>query len=135
VLQNTSVENKGLHYGWLVVFGGFLTQIILLISIQTLPLVLAQIEGTLKITHAQAGSITSFFGLCYAGFSFFWGYLADKIGTRKTLTIAGILTSIMLILFGSTVDRTLMPFSSFSQGNEKYSFSRLKQQYCPLSLN
>jgi sugar phosphate permease len=104
VLQNTSVENKGFHYGWIVVFGGFLTQIILLISIQTLPLVLAQIEGTLKITHAQAGSITSFFGLCYAGFSFFWGYLADKIGTRKTLTIAGILTSIMLILFGSTVD-------------------------------
>ncbi len=104
MLQNSTVNHNGAHYGWMVVFGGFLTQIILLISIQTLPLVLVQIEGTLKIAHAQAGTITSFFGLFYAGFSFFWGYLADKIGARKTLTIAGIVTSVMLILFGSTVD-------------------------------
>jgi sugar phosphate permease len=99
-----TVNNKGLHYGWMVVLGGFLTQVILLISIQTLPLVLVQIEETLKISHAAAGTITSFFGICYAGFSFFWGFLADKIGTRKTLTIAGLVTSVMLIAFGSTVD-------------------------------
>lgn len=105
MLQNTSInDNKGPHYGWMVVLGGFLTQIILLIAIQTLPLVLVQIEETLKISHAAAGTITSFFGLCYAGFSFFWGFLADKIGTRKTLTIAGFLTSIMLIVFGSAAD-------------------------------
>ncbi len=104
MLQNSTANNNGPHYGWLVVFGGFLTQIILLISIQTLPLVLVQIEATLKISHAQAGTITSFFGLCYAGFSFFWGYLADKIGTRKALAISGIITSVMLIIFGSTVD-------------------------------
>ncbi|HWQ75134.1 MAG TPA: MFS transporter [Syntrophomonas sp.] len=104
MLQNNSVPGKGLHYGWMIVLGGFLTQVILLISIQTLPLVLAQIEETLKVTHAQAGTITSFFGLCYAGFSFLWGYLADKIGNRKTLTISGVLTSVMLILFGATVD-------------------------------
>ncbi len=104
MLQNSTAENKGFHYGWMVVFGGFLTQIILLITIQTLPLVLVQIEESLKISHAAAGTITSFFGLCYAGFSFFWGFLADKIGARKTLTIAGLLTSIMLIVFGSAAD-------------------------------
>lgn len=104
MIQTDLQKKQRLHYGWIIVFGGFLTQIILLISLQTLPIVLDEIKGSLNIDNASAGTITSVFGLCYAGFSFFWGFLADKIGTRKTLTIAGLLSALMLILFGVAAD-------------------------------
>lgn len=104
MIQTDYEKKQRMHYGWAVVFGGFLTQIILLISLQTLPIVLAEIKTSLSLDNASAGTITSVFGLCYAGFSFFWGFLSDKIGTRKTLTIAGLLSAVMLILFGLTAD-------------------------------
>lgn len=104
MIQLNKVENKRMHYGWFIVFGGFLSQIILLISLQTLPIVLQEIKATLSLDNASAGMIVSVYGLCYAGFSFFWGALSDKIGTRKTLTIAGFLSSVMLLAFGLVTD-------------------------------
>ncbi len=104
MIQTDYQQKRRMHYGWVVVFGGFLTQIILLISLQALPIILTDIKASLNLDNASAGTITSVFGLCYAGFSFFWGFLADKIGTRKTLTIAGLLSALMLILFGLIAD-------------------------------
>lgn len=104
--SDLSVENRnsGFHYGWIIVIAGFLTQVILLISLQTLPLVLPEIEKALGIAHTAAGTIVSVFGLCYAGFSFFWGYLSDRIGSRATITIAGLVASVMLVIFGLTAN-------------------------------
>lgn len=102
--ENAYTKNSGFHYGWIIVLGGFLTQVVLLIAIQTLPIVLPNIEETLGIAHAAAGTIVSVFGLCYAGFSFFWGFLSDKVGTRTAITLAGLVASLMLVAFGLTAD-------------------------------
>lgn len=93
-----------MHYGWWVVVGGFTTQFILIITMQSLPICLSMIEVTLGVTHAQAGTIVSVFGLCYAGFSVLWGYWADKIGVRLTITLAGLVSSLALIIFGFKVN-------------------------------
>lgn len=104
MVNKTNVEasapGAGLHYGWIVVAGGFLTQVILLICLQTLPIVLPDIEKTLGIAHAAAGTIVSVFGLCYAGFSFFWGFMSDKIGARNAISLAGLIASVMVFIFG-----------------------------------
>lgn len=89
-----------LHYGYVVVGAGFLTQVILLISMRSLSIALVNIQETLQITYAQVGLISSYFGLVYAGAAFFWGWLADRIGPRLALTGAGACASIGLLLFG-----------------------------------
>lgn len=96
---NTNIENR-MHYGWMVAFGGFLTQIILMISLQTLPIIMAQVKVGLHLTNASAGTIMSVFGLTYAGCSFIWGYIADRFGARIAVTAAGVISALMVILFG-----------------------------------
>lgn len=95
-----SPKRGGLHYGYIVVAAGFLTQVILLMSQRSLSIALVSIQETLKITYAQVGLISSYFGLVYAGAAFFWGWLADRIGPRLALTAAGACASVGLFFFG-----------------------------------
>ncbi len=92
------------HYGFIVVAGAFLTQFVLMICLQGLPLNLAQVEKSLGITHAAAGSITGTFGACYAVCAIFWGWIADKFGPRIAMTIASVVAGVAMIVFGNAVD-------------------------------
>lgn len=93
-----------MHYGWAVVFGGFLTQIILMCGVQFVPIQLASIAKGLELNNASAGTIISVFGLFYAGCSFFWGYCADKFGARIAVSLSGLVLGIFVIAFGQMAD-------------------------------
>ncbi|WP_165062868.1 nitrate/nitrite transporter [Adlercreutzia sp. ZJ154] len=94
-------SSKGkFHYAFIICLAGFLTQFIVL-GCQRLPaLSLELIRGTLNISYAEVGLITSWFTVFYAGASFIWGGLADRIGAKKTLTLASAFAAIGTILFG-----------------------------------
>lgn len=100
-------SKSSLHYGWLVVFGGFLTQIILMCGVQFVPILMAPIKQSLELSNTSAGTIVSVFGLCYAGCSFIWGYLADRAGARTAVSLAGLVLGIAVILFGLLADSFL----------------------------
>lgn len=97
-------SKNSLHYGWIVVFGGFLTQIILMCGVQFVPILMAPIKETLSLSNTSAGTIVSVFGLCYAGCSFIWGFLADKAGARTSVSLAGLVLGIGVMLFGLFAD-------------------------------
>jgi sugar phosphate permease len=99
-----NAQKSAMHYGWAVVFGGLLTQIVLMCGVQFVPIQLAQIAKGLELNNASAGTIISVFGLFYAGCSFFWGYCADKFGARIAVSMAGLILGIFVIIFGLAAD-------------------------------
>lgn len=100
-IEDTVPKKKGgLHYAFVICLGGFLTQMIVL-SCQRLPAIsLEPVRQTLGVNYAEVGLITSVFMVFYAGLSFAWGILADKIGTRWSITAACGLSAVGAILFG-----------------------------------
>lgn len=103
-MVNSTSQKTAMHYGWAVVFGALLTQIVLMCGVQFVPIQMAAIAEGLQLTNAQAGSIMSVFGLFYAGCSFVWGYCADKFGARTAVSIAGLILGIGVIGFGMVAD-------------------------------
>ncbi len=102
-------KSGGLHYAFVICLGGFLTQFIVL-STQRLPAIsLESIRQTLGVSYAEVGLITSIFMVFYAGLSFMWGMLADKIGTRKSIFAACALAAAGAILFGFFAPMGLIP--------------------------
>ncbi len=97
----TNAQKTAMHYGWMIVLGGFFTQIALMISIQFVPIQLGSIAKDLSLNNAQAGSIISTFGLFFAGCSFIWGYVADKFGPRVAISLSGLILSVFVIVFGT----------------------------------
>ncbi|MCL1846658.1 MAG: MFS transporter [Coriobacteriia bacterium] len=93
-------KKKKLHYGYIIVVAGFLTQVILVSSQHSLGLTLVDIQETLGVSFAEVGLLSSYYGLVYAGAAFIWGWLSDRFGPRKSLTCSGALASIGLFLFG-----------------------------------
>ena len=69
-----------------------------------LPLI---IQGT-KLSYAEASFVTSLFFVAYALSQLFWGYLADCIGSPKTVCIGGLLVALSNFLFGES--RVLLQF-------------------------
>lgn len=93
-------KRSGLHYAFVICLGGFLTQFIVL-SAQRLPAIsLESIRQALGASYSEIGLITSVYMVFYAGLSFAWGMLADKIGTRKAIVAACSLAAVGAILFG-----------------------------------
>lgn len=98
-----------LHYAFIICLGGFLTQFIVL-SAQRLPAIsLESIRTALDVSYADVGLITSVYMVFYAGLSFAWGMLADKIGTRRAIVAACALAAIGAIAFGFLAPLGLMP--------------------------
>lgn len=102
-------KKKVLHYAFVICLGGFLTQFIVL-SAQRLPAIsLESIRQALDVGYAEIGLVTSVYMIFYAGLSFAWGMLADKIGTRKAIVAACSLAAIGAILFGLCAPLGLIP--------------------------
>lgn len=94
------VRKGKFHYAYIICLAGFLTQFIVL-GCQRLPaLSLELIRSTLDISYAEVGLITSWYTVFYAGASFVWGGLADRIGAKRTLTLAAGFAALGTILFG-----------------------------------
>jgi sugar phosphate permease len=91
---------KRIHYGFIIILAGFLTQFVLLCAQRMPALTLEPIRQTLGINYTEIGLITSWFTVFYAGSAFIWGYLNDALGAKKTLGLASLITSAGLIVFG-----------------------------------
>jgi sugar phosphate permease len=78
-----------------------------------LPLVLVEIERSLKISNADIGSISAMYGFLFIAGSISWGLLADKIGLRKSLMIGCLILSIGIIGMG-TINSTIMGMLFYS---------------------
>lgn len=110
-VEDTMSKKGGgkLHYAFIICLGGFLTQFIVL-SAQRLPAIsLESIRAALDVSYADVGLITSIYMIFYAGLSFAWGMLADKIGTRKAIVAACSLAAIGAITFGFLAPTGLIP--------------------------
>lgn len=109
-VEDTMPKKGGkLHYAFIICLGGFLTQFIVL-SAQRLPAIsLESIRQALDVSYADVGLITSVYMIFYAGLSFAWGMLADKIGTRNAITLACALSAVGAIAFGFLAPFGLLP--------------------------
>ena len=99
-----SGKTRKTHYGWIIVLGGFLAHAIMMIAIQLVPLQLAPISESLSLSNTEASYMISVYGATSGLAAFFWGILADKIGVRKTITMAGATVGVFAILFGLAAD-------------------------------
>ena len=93
-------RKKGLHYGYVIVITGFLTQGLSIASQRNLSLSMIDVAQGLGVTLGEVGLISSAFGLTAVVAGLFWGWMADRIGPRLTMSTAGAITSVGLILFG-----------------------------------
>ncbi|MDR2492716.1 MAG: MFS transporter, partial [Coriobacteriales bacterium] len=101
-------RKKGLHYGFMIIAAGFLTQFVLLCCQRMPALTLENIRVALNISYTEVGLITSWFTVFYAGGAFLWGYLNDAIGAKKTLSLAAAVAAIGLVAFGAFAQNGLL---------------------------
>jgi len=101
------------HSKWTSATGVLCSQIIGGTSVRTLSLVLVTIELTLGISHAEAGSISSIRGLFIIIGALCWGISSDRIGLRKSLTIASLMLTLGIIGMG-TINSLTMGLIFFS---------------------
>ena len=95
-----------IHYGWICATGGLSSRFVYATATSTLPLVLVEVKIGLGISNADAGSISATFGVLFIVSALLWGVIADKIGLRKSLTIACLILSIGTLGMG-TINSTL----------------------------
>lgn len=93
-------KTSGLHYGYLVVGGGFLTQLILMIGLQGASLMLPAIQESLNVSYSEVARLSATFALTFGGFAFFWGWMADRIGIRITMFLSSLTCALFAVLFG-----------------------------------
>ncbi len=74
---------------------------------------MVEVEGGLGISNAQAGAISATYGVLFIISALFWGILADRIGLRKSLTIACLILSIGTLGMG-TINSTVMGMVFYS---------------------
>ena len=88
------------HYAYSMVFSCFILQMVMVVGLQSVPLMLGDIAETLQISATEAGGLTGAFSLFYGSLGFVWGFVSDKIGVRKVLMISLACVTAGLLLFG-----------------------------------
>ena len=88
------------HYAYSVVFSCFILQMVMVVGLQSVPLMLGDIAESLQISATEAGGLTGAFSLFYGSLGFVWGFVSDKIGVRKVLMISLACVTAGLLLFG-----------------------------------
>ena len=87
-------------YAWVCAAGGFLGQLACVFCLAIYGMNMTVISEDFGVAVASLAIGTSVFGLCYAGLSFFWGGLADRIGIRLVQSIGCWGMGICLLLGG-----------------------------------
>ena len=91
------------HYAYSMVFSCFILQMVMVVGLQSVPLMLGDIAETLQISATEAGGLTGAFSLFYGSLGFVWGFVSDKIGVRKVLMISIVIMFIFCALFLPTL--------------------------------
>ena len=89
-------------YAWVNSGCGFGTQLICLYCTMVWGYCIAAVATQLGVEKTDLALAASIYGVCYAGLSFVWGIMADRIGLRKTLTVSHAGVGVFLVLFSFT---------------------------------
>ncbi|MCX6643393.1 MAG: MFS transporter [Candidatus Bathyarchaeota archaeon] len=87
-----------------ILLGGFTALTILSIMNGGYSYVLDLIKAELKLSYTQSGALMSSYFTGYTLGQLPWGYLADKYGSRRVMTLSTLGVSIATILFGFSGD-------------------------------
>lgn len=96
----TATQSKGLHYAWWISIAAFLTQFILIVGVQGAGVILSLLADSIGVTVAVAALVVSFFNIGQAVGAPIWGWILDKIASRKTFTLGCVLGSLSIMAFG-----------------------------------
>ena len=103
------------HYSG-ILLGGFTALTILSIMNSGYSYVLDLIKTELKLNYTQSGALMSAYFIGYTLGQLPWGYLADKYGSRRIMTLSTFGVSLATILFGFSGDFTTAIASRFLTG-------------------
>jgi len=103
------------HYSG-ILLGGFTALTILSIMNGGYSYVLDLIKTELKLNYTQSGALMSAYFIGYTLGQLPWGYLADKYGSRRIMTLSTFGVSLATILFGFSGDFTTAVASRFFTG-------------------
>jgi MFS family permease len=94
-------DQKRFHYGWIILFVGFIGVIGALgFGRFAYTPILPAMKNALSLSYAQMGWIGTGNFIGYLAFSLLGGYLATRIGPRQVISISLVLVAISLILTG-----------------------------------
>jgi len=108
------VNNLLRHPG--VLFGGLLALTVLSIMNSAYSYVLSSIKGELTLSYTESGALMSVYFLGYTVGQIPWGLLADRLGSRRVMTVSVLGVSAATILFGSGTDFTSLAVARFLAG-------------------
>lgn len=95
--EETKMRKKS-WMAWLQTIAGFSSQIVASTATNTYTICVALIATQFGVNVADLAIASSLFGATYAGFSFIWGNLADRIGIRWSISISPIWVGIGFLL-------------------------------------
>lgn len=98
--QIAKKSSVGPWYAWVVASSGFVSQLVCVMCSGIYGLCLAYVAESFGMVKSDLAIGASIYGLTYAGCSVFWGSLSDKIGIRKTLTIASFGVGLFFVIIG-----------------------------------
>jgi nitrate/nitrite transporter NarK len=108
-------ESNRTHYSG-VLLGGFTALTILSIMNGGYSYVLDLIKNELNLNYTQSGALMSAYFIGYTAGQLPWGYLADKYGSRRIMTLSTLGVSVANILFGFSWDFTTAIATRFFTG-------------------
>lgn len=97
-------------FAWLQSIAGFSSQIVASTATNTYTICVALIATQLGCTAQDLAIGSSLFGATYAGLSFVWGNLADRIGIRWSISLAPVWVGVGFILI-SLFTNSVMSFA------------------------
>ncbi|HOV89953.1 MAG TPA: MFS transporter [Syntrophorhabdaceae bacterium] len=94
-------ENKGIHWAWIILGVCFIDLYINYGIRLGYSVLLPEMIRTMGFTRRQGGDIFNAYFIVYILFSLFTGYLTDRLGARKVISIFCIILGIGTILMGT----------------------------------
>lgn len=88
----------GSRYRWVILILAYLCMLGFAFALQSLPPILTLVIGELRLTHAEAGLLMSFFALPTIFLAILTGFLSDRWGPFKTGVI-----SLILVIVGTLI--------------------------------
>lgn len=86
---------------WLQTVAGFSSQIVASTATNTYTICVALIATQFGVTASDLAIASSLFGATYAGLSFIWGNMADRVGIRWSISLAPVWVGCGFLLIGT----------------------------------
>ena len=97
------VYKRSPAYAWAVAMGAFFGQLILIFSMKNLYIALSTIAQDFGLTSADLAVWASVMGVFYGVAGILWGFLIDKFGCRKVMSVNAFLTAGLVIAIAAFV--------------------------------